>query len=314
MNIFIIGAGVVGSSIGKSLIDKGHKIIYVDINPNILKKLYKDGYTAIPPSEMDRFDADASIVSVPTPMNVDGSVDLRHVKKAVNSLARWLGKTGKKGHLIIIRSTILPYTTRQHIIPEIENTSGLSAGRDFYICYQPEFLRADSSLEDSKHPWAIVIGEYNKESGDKLVELYNGANAPIHRVDIETAEFVKYICNYFNALKISFSNEIWLLGRLLGLDSNKALRISSDVAEGFWNKQYGTMGGMPYGGTCLPKDTNGLYTLAQEKKFSMPILKAVIHLNSLMLQLSRIGLASEPESKGPNWKPSPNSGVKEGVE
>ena len=305
MNIFIFGAGTVGLSTGKVLHDKGEKVIFVDINNKVIEKLSSDGYEAVHPNDLEKYRADVSIITVPTPMLSDGSVNNEFLLGAIKRLGAWLRRVKPNKHLVVIRSTVLPYTTRNYVIPLLEKESGVKVGEDIKLCYHPEFLRANSGLEDSMYPWALVIGEYDKESGDLLLDLYNGTEANIYRVKPEMAEFVKYICNYFNALKISFANEIWLLGRILGIDSNKALDISSNIAEGFWNKSYGMLGGMPFGGTCLPKDTMGLYNLASSEKFNMPILRAVIQINSLMVQLSKIGIASESVSGGPNWKPSP---------
>lgn len=107
MRVFIIGAGVVCSSIGKSLHDRGMDIIFVDIVPVIIKNLSREGYTAIPPSKMYNYSADVSINTVPTPMNMDGSVDLLYITLAVSRLGKWMKKCGSKNHLVIIRSTIL---------------------------------------------------------------------------------------------------------------------------------------------------------------------------------------------------------------
>jgi len=305
MRIFIFGAGTVGFSIGKVLHDKGKKVIFVDIDNNVVKKLLDAGYEAVHPDDLEEYRADVSIITVPTPMLSDGSVNNESLLAAIKRLSGWLKRIKPTKHLVIIRSTVLPHTTRNYVIPLVEKESGLKVGEDIKLCYHPEFLRANSSFEDSMYPWALVIGEFDRESGDLLLNLYNGSEASVYRVNLEMAEFVKYICNYFNALKISFANEIWLLGRILGIDSNKALDISSNIAEGFWNKSYGMLGGMPFGGACLPKDTMGLYNLASREKFNMPILRAVIQTNSLMIQLSKIGIATESMSDGPNWKPSP---------
>ncbi len=305
MNIFVIGAGVVGSSIGINFIDLGHNVVFVDVNKATINDLKSKGYSAIPPKKMGNFYAEMSIITVPTPCKDDGGVDTSYLVNAIGKLGDWLRKSDVSKHLVVVRSTIPPSTTRDHIIPILESRSGLKVGEELKLCYQPEFLRARSNVEDSKNPWAIVIGEYDEESGDMLLSVYGDLSAPIYRVSIEMAEFIKYICNYFNALKISFSNEIWLLGRVLGLDPNMALEISSGIAEGFWNSRYGIFGGMPYGGSCLPKDTRALYNFARKKRLSMPILKAVMQINSLISQLSKIGIAKDAVVDGPNWMPSP---------
>ncbi len=149
----------------------------------------------------------------------------------------------------------------------IEENCFKKAGRDFGICMQPEFLRAKSSESDYANPWATIIGEYDRKSGDVLQELYDGWSGYIERTSLETAEFMKYVHNCYNAVKISFANEVWMLGKKLVIDGNKALEMASRTAEGYWNPKYGTVGGHAYGGMCLPKDTRGFISFCREKMF-----------------------------------------------
>jgi UDPglucose 6-dehydrogenase len=305
VKFFVIGAGVVGLASGKVLMEYGHEVVFVDVNLDTVDSLVGEGYKCITPDMMVDHDVDVSFVCVPTPMNEDGSVNLCFVEEALSHLSGWLKSRGMIGHLVVIKSTVLPTTTDKLLIPLIEEESGLMVGRDFYICYQPEFIRAVSSYEDSKYPWAIVIGEYNRASGDYLASIYSELHTKLYRVSIETAELIKYICNYFNALRISFSNEMWLFGVSLGIRPNIALDIASKIGEGFWNSSYGTVGGRPYGGSCLPKDTKGLLAFATSSKIKMPLLSSTIKINSILEYMALNCLAPSASDNGLRWRPSP---------
>jgi UDPglucose 6-dehydrogenase len=172
----------------------------------------------------------------------------------------------------------------------LEEHSALKCGRDFGLCVQPEFLRAASSEEDFLKPSATVIGELDKRAGDILESIYSDFGSSIIRVSPEVAEFSKYINNCFNAVKISFSNEIWLLGKELDIDANLALQISSLTAEAYKNPKYGLLGGLPFGGACLPKDADGLLRFTKQMNVDMPLLSAVVAVNSKMNDLAKRGI------------------------
>jgi UDPglucose 6-dehydrogenase len=231
--------------------------------------------------------------------NAAGHTDLSSLIKAVRTHALWLKSMQKRMgisnneivmknrdyrycHLYVIRSTIPPLTCRHKLIPLIQSTSQMNVGREIGFCMQPEFLRTVSSEKDFLNPRATVIGEFDKTSGDILEEFYRDFGVQIFRTDLETAEFMKYVQNSFNATKISFANEMWQLGRKLGINANFALEMSSIVGEGYWNPKYGTFGGQPYDGLCLPKDIKSFLKFAKEQGFEMPLLSAVDKINSQM--------------------------------
>ena len=300
--IMVVGSGVVGKATGKGLIKKGFDVLFVDTDPETVDSLKRTGFSAYFPYELDNIYADISMFSLPTPSKHDGSVDLTYMTTAITNHAVWMkinninnsNNFKDKYHTVVIRSTVPPGTTEEILIPILERFSGLRVGKDFGLCMQPEFLRAVSSEEDYLKPWLTVIGEYNKQSGDIVEEIYKDFAAPLIRTNINLAEYMKYVHNCFNALKISFSNEIWLLGQRLGIDANKALEMAAKSAEGYWNPNYGIFGGMPYGGACLPKDTRGLLSYANEKGFDMKLLEAAIMVNSQMEQLTKEGISKAP--------------------
>ena len=295
-NIMIIGAGTVGMATGIGLAKKGNRVIFIDKRRSVVEKLHGQGYSAYSSDYCEHLDVDVdvSMFCVDTPLSINDStsgyckIDLSHLTSAVTTHAIWMRRSrGNPYHLVVIRSTVPPGTTSDTIIPILEKVSGLKAGIDFGVCMQPEFLRSRAAEDDFMHPRIIVVGEYDKRSGDLLHKVYSRFDCRKLRVSLHMAEFMKYIHNCFNATKISFSNEMWLLGQKLGIDSNIALQLASTSAEGFWNPHYGLEGGHPFDGHCLPKDSESLLRFAQDNGLDMRLLSAVIDLNKYMDKMTK---------------------------
>ncbi|MDP9290616.1 MAG: hypothetical protein M3P08_20800 [Thermoproteota archaeon] len=314
-NIMIIGSGIVGQANGIGLMKKGHNVIFIDNNPSIISALRSEGLNCYLPTEISNYniDSDISMFCVPTPVMIDsrsgGSIDLYPITSSVVHHSRWLRDKKKKEnegarkkgynyhHLVVIRSTVLPGTTRNVLLPLLELHSKMKVGKDIGLCMQPEFIRSASGESDFLNPHATVIGEFDKTSGDKLENLYTGFDRngrEIFRTDLDTAEFMKYVQNCFNTTKISFANEMWLLGRKLGVDANFALKMAVAAGEGFWNAHYGSVGGRPYDGVCLPKDIKGFLSFAKENYIDMPLISAVDVVNSRMMELAQQKQKKEP--------------------
>jgi UDPglucose 6-dehydrogenase len=299
--IMIIGSGIVGQATGKGLFKRGiGNIVFVDTNPAVLENLYDQGYNVclLDKIESTIENVDVSMFCLPTPFDQNSrKVDLKHLNMSLIKFAKSLAGRIRKDRysLIVIRSTIVPGTTENLLIPLIEKYSGMKIGTNLGVCMQPEFLRSSTSEHDFMNPRAIVIGQYDEQSGRILEELYRRARfeVPILKVGLSTAEFIKFTGNYFNAMKISFANEMWSLGKKLGIDPNLSLEIATTVAEGFWNPRYGTYGGRPFGGRCLPKDIECLISFCHEMNAEMPILKAVHSVNSKMEQIVSQGESVE---------------------
>ena len=327
-NIMIIGSGIVGQASGKGLIKKGYYVTFIDNNKAVVKKLKQEGFEAYLPNELEdnssaggNVDAEISMVSVPTPSNWhDGSADLSYITSAIVQLGRWLknkrrnskanGSSSNNYHLVVIRSTVPIGTCRKVLLPLLQTASGLGVGSDFGLCMQPEFMRTLSGEYDFLNPHVTVIGQFDKRSGDELEKIYSNFRAPLFRVGLEEAEFMKYIHNCFNATKISFANEMWLLGQRLEIDANLALQLAAMSAEGFWNPNYGTIGGLPYGGPCLPKDIKAFLAFAREFGVSMPMISAADSVNSHMEKLAEKGqvpYATLSQPKKPQFPPISNT-------
>jgi len=274
LKISIIGSGVVGKATGMGFNDFGNQVIFYDINGQTLTALENKGHTVTENMSEAISNSKVSFICVPTPTR-SGKMDLTYMKKATINIARSLREKNVY-HLTVIRSTVLPSTTRTKIVPLIEKHSKLKAGQEFGVCCNPEFAREASTLEDFLNSSRIVIGELDKRSGDLLESLYTSFKAPIIRTDLDTAEMIKYVANCFLATKISYFNEVYLISKKLGLDPDliaKAVALDPRIGD------YGIYGGRPFGGKCLPKDLEAFINLAISKKIDPKLLRSVKYVN-----------------------------------
>jgi len=257
----------------------GHHVVFYDVNPDVLSRLHTEGYETCDDYDLREFDI--SMLCVGTPIRNDRIV-LDYLHNAIKKLGAKLADINRY-HLVVVRSTCLPGTTEERIIPMLEYYSEKKAGADFGVCMNPEFLREASAEEDFAHPWLVVIGTYDERSGKELVELYQPFKAEIVVTELKVAEMMKYVHNLFNATKISFFNEMHEVCQNLGIDSEVVHSLVAKSAEGIWNKRYGTVGGRPYGGSCLPKDTRAFRSFARKLNLNpMTLLDAVITVNEEM--------------------------------
>jgi UDPglucose 6-dehydrogenase len=273
--IGIIGSGVVGFATGRAFAEYENEVTFLDIDPDKVESLTKQGFKATTDFKTAVKHNDIFFVCVPTP-DKNGDIDLSFINSCVKKLAK-LCKDKQKYFLIAIKSTITPTTTERIIIPIIEKYSNKKIGKDFGVCFNPEFLRDNNAFDDFMNPDRIVIGEYDKISGDTLEKLYSHFKCPIVRTDLRTAEMAKYANNCFYATKISFFNEIHMMCQKIGIDSNAVRKIVQ------LDKYYGIhpwAHGHGFGGKCLPKDLNAMITMFNEGHIHDPVLlKAVRNVN-----------------------------------
>jgi len=279
----VIGSGVVGQATGKGFIAKGHEVVFCDINPEILAELKKQGYKTCLPEMLEKEEnIEAFFLPVSTP-TIDGRIKLDFLKSAVANLGGGALKQNNDYCIVVIRSTVPPHTTEGILIPLLEEYSGKRAGKDFGVCMNPEYLREDSSEEDFKNPWIIVIGEMDSRSGEKLAEIYRPYNCPVVHVSIREAEMQKYVHNLFNACKISFFNEMRMICKAVNVDADRVFELVARSAEASWNPKYGIRDFGPYGGSCLPKDTTAFLSWAKDKLGKKCLLlKATIKVNEIV--------------------------------
>jgi UDPglucose 6-dehydrogenase len=213
-------------------------------------------------------------ICVPTP-TVKGQFDAHIVEEVASDIGHILSSAeGYKR--VVVRSTVLPTTTRTKILPLLEESSNLHAGADFGVCMNPEFLRERLALHDFLNPSRVVIGELDHRSGDALAQLYSPFNAPVIRTDLDTAETIKYAANLFLATKISFFNEIYMLCEKMRVNADtvsKAVSLDPRIGD------YGIQGGKPFDGNCFPKDLAAFITFAKSLNINPQLLQAALAVN-----------------------------------
>jgi len=277
--ISIIGTGYVGLCTAIGFAIKGYHVIAsthdpekaASINrgippfyePNLkefLQKTVNKGYLkCISDPEQAVLNTDITFITVGTPSQPDGSIDLKYIESSALEIGEALNKKDTY-HLVVVKSTVVPGTTENVVKPTLENHSNKKCGTDFGLCMNPEFLREGSALHDTLHPDRIIIGEYDKKSGDTLNALhqdfYGQEKPPTIKTNIPTAEIIKYANNAFLATKISFINTIAnICEKIPGADVTtvaKGIGLDKRIGPLFLNA------GLGYGGSCLPKDVKAL--------------------------------------------------------
>jgi UDPglucose 6-dehydrogenase len=281
--IAVVGSGVVGQASGKGFHRLGFDVLFVDVNERTLSQLADQGYEVATPATMDLRTATAVFVSVPTPY-LAGGIDLHYLDEACKSIG--LALRGDYDHfpVVVFRSTIPPGTTRNRLTPRIAAYAGKIAGTDFGVCYNPEYLRAESALKDFLAPRLATIAslEPDDRASQVVRSVYRKLNVAIVECTYEQAEFQKYVHNTYNAAKISFFNEMRIVAKELGIDPDIAFAVTAITAEGMWNARYGTYDNGPYGGACLPKDTAAWLQFARERELDVPLMQAVDAVNALV--------------------------------
>lgn len=277
MKIAVVGSGFVGQATGKGLGKHGHDITFVDVVPEKIEQLQSEGFKAVLVEEYSTITTDITMFCVPTPTK-GGEIQLEHLKKAVVDLA-WRLRKHKGYHLVVVRSTVPPKTTREFVLPLIEKISGKKAGKDFGLAMQPEYLREVTAEQDFARPWFVLIGEYDKKSGDQLQKLYSTFDAPIERLSLEEAEFQKYVHNVYNAVKIAFFNEMRIIANKEAWNADAVFQATAESCEGIWNPLYGLRDFGPFDGSCLPKDTRALLQWGDNNNYDLGILRAVVAEN-----------------------------------
>ena len=275
----IIGAGVVGEATARLLKYLGCEVYLNDIKD--ISHFEEEGFHVR--SDYRINETDFTMLVLPTPTvraGLGGRTDLRVLEDVTENLGRQL-KDHNQYHRFVIRSTVPPGTTRE-LGERLGTISGKEIGRDYGMCMIPEFLRAHSANEDALKPSVTVIGASDGKSAKPFVKLYGNLNAPIQIGTLEEAEMLKYIHNIANATKISFWNEVNDICKIFGVDFRKVAETVTQTAESMTRPAYGTKGGWPYGGTCLPKDSQSMFRELRRRGYTPRVLEAVIKVNDEM--------------------------------
>jgi len=297
MAVSIFGLGYVGAVSAACFASKGTKVIGVEVNKEKLElfkkgeipifepglsELLKDGFNTGQFSATDSsYDAvmqsDISFICVGTPSLKGGGADTTFIKRASAEIGSAI-KNKDDAHSVVVRSTMLPGSIREIVVPAIEESSGKKEGEGFFVLANPEFMREGSAIDDFFNPPFIVIGENAPKSGNALETLYSCVEAPVQRTTIEAAESIKFACNAFHAMKVTFANEIGQFCKIHNIDARRVMEIvcsdhSLNISETYLKP------GMPFGGSCLPKDLKALNKNAQNYDVELPMLNAIMQSN-----------------------------------
>ncbi len=303
MEISVFGLGYVGAVSAACFARQGHRVIGVDISLNKVNIINR-GDSPVIEKDIDRITAevvsdgrlrattsaaeavlnsDVSLVCVGTPSSNNGSLDLTFIKRVAEDIAHAIKE--KDGfHTIVVRSTVLPGATENHVIPILEEISGGVAGQDFGVCFNPEFLREGTSVYDFYHPPYTVIGCTDPRSAETVSKLYQNLDAPLLTVPIKVAETVKYANNAFHALKVTFANEIGNICKQQGVDSHQVMDIFC-MDEKLNLSPYYLKPGYAFGGSCLPKDLRALLYHGHSMDLKLPLLESILPSNENQVKI-----------------------------
>lgn len=302
MRISIFGLGYVGCVSAACFAKEGHDVLGVDVNPTKIEivnrgdspiveagmnELLKEMVTAkrlrATTNTQEAIDnSDLSLVCVGTPSNANGSLDLSYVERVCQEIGAALGHKEAR-HTVVIRSTMLPGTIATVVVPALEEKSGKRAGSDFGICINPEFLREGTSLKDFYAPPFTLIGADDDQTANAVRQLYANIDAPVFVTPVKTAEMVKYVCNCFHALKISFANEVGNICKSLGIDSHEVMDVFCQDTKLNLSPYY-LKPGFAFGGSCLPKDLRAINYKAKQLDVEIPVLAALLPSNRLQIE------------------------------
>ncbi|GAA1375979.1 MULTISPECIES: nucleotide sugar dehydrogenase [Catellatospora] len=297
MRIAVVGLGYVGCVSAACFASRGHEVIGVDNNP-VKVDLTNRGVAPVVEERIGELTAevvaagrlrattdieaaiaasDVSLVCVGTPSAPNGRMSTEYLERVATQIGAVLADLDR-WHTVVFRSTMLPGTCLDLLVPLLEKASGRTAGVDFGVAVNPEFLREGSSVRDFLDPPKTVIGQLDERSGDLVAELYTGLPGEVFRVPVPVAEMIKYVDNTFHGLKIAFANEIGAISRGLGLDSHQVMDVFMADRKLNISTAY-LRPGFAFGGSCLPKDLRGLVYAARTVDVSTPLLGHVLAAN-----------------------------------
>jgi len=302
MKVSVFGLGYVGCVSAAAFADEGHDVVGVDVvadkvgavnegrSPivepgldDVLLRGVQSGRLRATTCTGDAVQAtDLSLICVGTPSRKNGSLDLTYLTRVCEEIGRVL-RDKDTYHVVVVRSTVLPGTTHNMVIPTLESASGKKYGHHFGVSVNPEFLREGTALRDFKHPPLTLVGHNHAADAAPTKALYQNIEAPLFSASIRVAEMIKYTSNAWHAVKVVFANEIGNLCKRLGVDSHEVMDIFCQDDKLNLSPYY-LKPGFAFGGSCLPKDVRALQYRAKEMDLEMPLLGSLLSSNHLQVE------------------------------
>jgi GDP-mannose 6-dehydrogenase len=302
MRVVVVGLGYVGSVCSACLASRGHSVVGVDTSEFKVARI-EEGLSPIVESGLDRMIADARhtgalrattriaeampgadvvLLCVGTPSAEDGSLSLQHVKRAAQEVGGAL-RTAGRFVTVVMRSTMLPGSVEDELLPVLEGASGLRADADFGVAYNPEFLREGSAVADFFGAELTVLGVSDERSATSLRALYQGIGGDLVVTGVRTAEALKYVFNSYHALKVTFANEVGRWAKREGVDSHEVMDLFCRDTRLNLGPYY-LKPGFAFGGSCLPKDVRALNARARHHNLDLPVLASVLRSNDVHVE------------------------------
>jgi UDPglucose 6-dehydrogenase len=302
MKISVVGVGKLGAVLAAVLADSGEEVIGVDVHPAVVcainehrapvrepgldELILKNAARLSATTDLEAAVADSEItfVVLPTPSLVDGTFSVDYVLSAVETIGKALRP--KQGyHLVVISSTLMPGSMEGRVLPLLESVSGKSCGRDFGLCYNPEFIALGTVIRDMSNPDLILIGESDPEAGAKLERLYARIcknNPPVVRMNFVNAELTKISVNSFVTMKISYANTLSeICGKVDGADA--AMVLKAVGLDGRIGSKY-LQGALGYGGPCFPRDNAAFSRFAKQNGVEASLADAADRVNQRQVE------------------------------
>jgi GDP-mannose 6-dehydrogenase len=302
MRVSVFGLGYVGSVSAASFASDGHEVVGVDVNAgkvaainagrspivepvldDLLARAIDEGRLRATTSTADAVgESEVSLVCVGTPSRKNGSLDLTYLERVCEQIGAAV-KGKDRYHVVVVRSTVLPGTTHEVVIPALERTSGKKYGEGFGVSVNPEFLREGTALKDFRKPPLTLVGHNHAADASGTIALYQAIDAPLVSTSIRVAEMMKYTSNTWHALKVCFANEIGNICKKVGIDSHEVMDIFCRD-EKLNLSPYYLKPGFAFGGSCLPKDVRALQYRAKELDVELPLISQILPSNKLQIE------------------------------